>query len=164
MQRVWETIWETGFRLRCPVCEQGALFINHYTMHKLCPHCKVRFERYEGEVVGGMSVSIVVTSVIFFVGVFVTEFVWHWPLWLSLGMWVGYAILFPIWFYRYSRALWVALLHINGDVYWDQEPYQESQYSILDAFFYNPDQDPPSDPPNPSDDDGGTPEPQPTPR
>ncbi len=159
--RLLQILWDTGLRLRCPVCEQGTLFRDRFHMHPVCPHCSVRFERHEGEVAGGMTVSITVTSLIFLVGLYLTEFVLYLPLWLQLGGWVLYAIFFPILFYRYSRALWVAILHLSGDVFWDQEPYIESELSILDAFLYrSSDED---EPPAPYDDDEWPPLPEPTP-
>jgi hypothetical protein len=87
-----------------------------------------------------MTVSILVTSLIFLVGFSVTEFVLVWPLWFQLVLWVTFATLFPIFFYRYSRALWVALIHLGGAVFWDNEPYIESDLSIVDAFLYRPPQ------------------------
>jgi uncharacterized protein (DUF983 family) len=129
------TFVDTGLRLRCPVCDQGELFRDWFTMNRTCAHCSVRFERHEGEVTGGMSVSIVVTSLVFFVGYFLTEVLWDWPLAVHFALWVPFAILFPIGFYRHSRALWVACLYLTGDVYWDKEPYTETKLSILDAFI-----------------------------
>ena len=127
-------LWDTGFRLRCPVCEQGKLFHDWFNMNATCPHCSVRFERHEGEVVGGMSISIFVTAVIFLVGYITSENLTNWPIWIHFAIWIPYALLFPILFYRYSRALWVVILHISGDVHWDYEPYEEPSVSIIDAF------------------------------
>lgn len=144
---VLDLFWDTGIRLRCPVCEQGRLFEGWFTMHCLCPHCHVRFERHSGEVTGGMTISIVVTSLIFLIGYSLSEIFLDWPTWLQLLLWGSYALVAPLIFYRHSRALWVACLHLSGDVYWDKEPYEESQLSILDAFLHSPDEEvPPSDP------------------
>ncbi|MGH2541614.1 MAG: DUF983 domain-containing protein [Ardenticatenaceae bacterium] len=122
MRRILSTLWDTGFRLRCPVCEQGALFDGWFKMHALCPHCSVRFERYEGEVLGGMSLALSLTTFIFLVGFFTTEALFEWPLWLHLLIWLSFVTIFPILFYRYSRALWVVFLHFTGAVFWDHEP------------------------------------------
>lgn len=157
MLRILHTFWDTGIRLRCPVCEQGALFKDWFTMHRTCPHCSVRFERHDGEETGGMSISIVVTAVIFLVGYYVSELTWDLPLWLDLSIWMTFAVVFPILFYRYSRALWVAFLHLTGDVHWDREPYNDTRPTIIDAFLnHPPDQsafpkrDEPPKPPAPS--------------
>jgi uncharacterized protein (DUF983 family) len=132
------TLWDTGIGLRCPVCEQGSLFSGWFQMHRRCPHCGARFERDQGEVSGGMTISILATSLTFLVGFFVTDALFAWALWAQLVIWIAFVVLFPVFFYRYSRALWVALLHLAGRVYWDNEPYEESQHSILDAFRARP--------------------------
>ncbi len=129
-----QIFWDTGLKLRCPVCEQGKLFADWFNMNPTCPHCYVRFERYEGEVVGGMSISIVVTAVIFLVGYMLGEYLTDWSVWVHLAIWIPYSLIFPIFFYRYSRALWVVILHVGGDVHWDYEPYEETSLSIVDAF------------------------------
>lgn len=146
------TVWDTGFRLRCPVCEQGKLFKDWFTMHAICPHCSVRFERHEGEVVGGMGISIVATSVIFLVGYVMGEMLTTWSVWVHLAIWVPFAVLFPIGFYRYSRALWVVILYKAGDIYWDQEPYESPELSITDAFLNRTPPKPPTPPPHEDDD------------
>ncbi|MBA3533989.1 MAG: DUF983 domain-containing protein [Ardenticatenales bacterium] len=159
MRTVLELFWDTGIRLKCPVCEQGKLFKNWFTMNTLCPHCYVRFERHEGEVTGGMTISILVTAFLFLVGYSASEMFFEWPTWVHLLLWSAYALIFPIAFYRYSRALWVVVLHLGGQVHWDKEPYQETQLSIIDAFLNKSPDDPsggaslpPSPPPSRSSD------------
>jgi uncharacterized protein (DUF983 family) len=153
--RAIEVLWDTGFRLFCPVCEQGKVFETWFKMNATCPHCHVRFERNQGEATGGMTLSIVITSLIFLTGYMTTEYLYDWPLWVHFAIWLPFSVLFPILFYRYSRALWVAILHLHGDVYWDQEPYEEPTLSITDAFFNRTSTPPPSEegddaPPQPS--------------
>jgi hypothetical protein len=41
---------------------------------------------------------------------------------MQLGVWVAWAMLFPLIAYRHTRALGVALLHQTGDVYWEPVP------------------------------------------
>lgn len=130
------TLWDTGVRLVCPVCEQGRLFKEWFTMQSVCPHCHVRFERYEGEVVGGVTISTVVTCAVFLIGYATVELRTEWPVWIHLAIWVPFAALFPIVFYRHSRAFWVAFLYLVGDVNWDREPYEEPSLSIIDAFLH----------------------------
>jgi hypothetical protein len=103
-------------------------------MNRTCPHCSVRFERYQGAEVGGMWISIVITTLIFLVGYTASEILTNWPVWVHFTIWIPFSLLFPIFFYRYSRAWWVAFLHLIGDVHWDYEAYEESTLSIVDAF------------------------------
>lgn len=135
MWRILSALWDTGFRLMCPVCEQGKLFSKMFKMNKTCPHCSVRFERFQGEELGGMTISIVVTTTIFLVGYFTAEVRTDWDTWVHLAIWLPFAVIFPIFFYRYSRALWVMFLYLSGSIYWDQESYRDTNLTIVDAFF-----------------------------
>lgn len=136
MQNLLRLLWITGLRLKCPVCEQGNLFKTPFTMNKTCPHCGVRFEREQGEEVGGMSVSIVITALIFLLGYGITEVLTDWPLWVHFAIWMPFAILFPIFFYRYSRSLWVVFLYVTDSkvIKQDDPDYKETELSMMDAF------------------------------
>ena len=136
MQRLLRSLWITGLWLKCPVCEQGNLFATYFNMNKICPHCGVRFERETGEVTGGMSVSIVLTAFIFLLGYGITEVLTNWPLWVHFAIWMPFAILFPIIFYRYSRSLWVVFLYVTDSkaLTKDATPYQDTELSMIDAF------------------------------
>lgn len=135
MWRILNTLWDTGCRLYCPVCEQGKLFSTMFKMNKTCPHCSVRFERFQGEELGGMTISIVATTSIFLLGYFLAEVYTDWSTWVHLAIWITFAALFPIFFYRYSRSLWVAFLYLSGSIYWDKEHYHDTNLTIVDAFL-----------------------------
>lgn len=135
MRRLLFALWDTGLRLKCPVCEQGDLFDTTFKLHKVCPHCSVRFERNTGEEVGGMTISIVFTCTIFLLGYLVAEIYTNWSVWAHLAIWVPFAIIFPIVFYRYSRSLWIVFLYLIGDIYWDSETYRDTNLTIVDAFL-----------------------------
>ncbi len=81
-----------------------------------------------------MSISIVITALIFLVGYATTEILTNWAVWIHFTIWIPFSLLFPIFFYRYSRAWWVAFLHLIGDVHWDYEAYEEATLSIVDTF------------------------------
>lgn len=149
MRGLAAALWHTGIRLRCPLCRTGRLFKDGFTLHATCPHCGARFERYQGEATGGMTVSILVTALIFLIGYYLAERLTEWPVSVHLAIWVPFAILFPVLFYRYSRAVWVALLHASGDVHKDTAPYQEPEPSLMDAFLHRPPAEP-DDPPPPA--------------
>lgn len=135
MWRTLSALWDTGFRLKCPVCEQGKLFSTMFKMNKTCPHCSVRFERFQGEELGGMTISVVATTTIFLVGYFLAELYTDWSTWVHLAIWVPFAVIFPIVFYRYSRALWVTFLYLTGSIYWDKETYRDTNLTIVDALL-----------------------------
>lgn len=52
-RHVLHVLW-VGLTLRCPACEQGRTFKGLFSVNKTCSNCGVRFEREDGESVGGM--------------------------------------------------------------------------------------------------------------
>jgi len=104
------TFWRTlgrGLRLRCPVCGEGRLFRGYFLMEPLCSSCRLDFRREPGYYVGAMYINYGLTAgVMLAVGVPLADQVplpaLSWP----LG---SFAILFPLWFFRYSRSLWLGL-------------------------------------------------------
>jgi uncharacterized protein (DUF983 family) len=100
--------------LRCPRCGVTRLFPHHgwrrwFVMNPACPACGLRFERAQGYWVGAIYVSYGVTVLIALVGALM--------LWALAGispahqlwLWLPFVGLFPLWFFRYSRSLWLAL-------------------------------------------------------
>lgn len=73
-----------------------------------CPLCGLRFERAQGYWVGAIYVSYGVTTVIALAGAL--------TLWRfadvsparQLWFWLAFVALFPLWFFRYSRSLWLS--------------------------------------------------------
>ncbi|MGH7321743.1 MAG: DUF983 domain-containing protein [Candidatus Rokuibacteriota bacterium] len=98
-----------GLRLRCPRCGVGALFRGLFRMDARCPACQLVFEREPGYFVGaiylnyGMTVLILMPS-------YVGLNAWL-PVGLGLQLLLGgaFVVLFPLWFFRYSRSLWLSL-------------------------------------------------------
>jgi uncharacterized protein (DUF983 family) len=95
--------------LRCPRCGRAPLFRGWFTMNLVCAVCDLRFERAQGYWVGAIYVNYAVTVVIA-LGV-------GFLLWARAGLdpvgqlalWVPFVIVFPLWFFRYSRSLWLGL-------------------------------------------------------
>jgi uncharacterized protein (DUF983 family) len=112
--------WVGGVRLRCPNCEQGAMF-DGFTMRETCDVCGVRFERRSGESVGGVMINLVVVELVFVVGFFGINAATDIPPMHQLFLWLPFAILFPILFYRTSRGLWVTMVYLNDDLKHDSE-------------------------------------------
>jgi len=145
MQPLLHILWVTGLRLRCPVCEQGKLFHSYFNLNKTCPHCAVRFERKTGEEAGGMSLSIVVLGIIFLIAYPLIEFLTDWSLWTHLAIWLPFSILFPIFFYPYSRSLWIVFLYLTGSVHQDPATYRDTDLTFMDALRNQKEDDIPKD-------------------
>jgi uncharacterized protein (DUF983 family) len=98
-----------ALRLRCPQCGATPLFRGWFRMAEACALCGLRFERAQGYFVGAIYINYAVT-----VGIAVSGFFLLWGL---LGfstrdqllVLVPIVVVFPLWFFRYSRSLWLAL-------------------------------------------------------
>ena len=96
-------------RLCCPRCGRAPLFRTWFAMNVVCPACDLRFERAQGYWVGAIYVSYAVTTGIAVAGYLI--------LWLTvepstgaqLALWGTFAVVFPLWFFRWSRSLWLAV-------------------------------------------------------
>jgi uncharacterized protein (DUF983 family) len=95
--------------LRCPRCGKAPLFRSWFSMNTVCAVCDLKFERAQGYWVGAIYVNYAVTTVIALTGYFAA---WHWldaPLGWQLAVWGTFTALFPLWFFRYSRSVWLAV-------------------------------------------------------
>jgi len=98
-----------AIRLRCPRCGETPLFTGWFRMAESCALCGLRFERAQGYFVGAIYINYGVTTLIAVGGFFL--------LWAGLGLstraqllvLVPIVVLFPLWFFRYSRSFWLAL-------------------------------------------------------
>ena len=76
-------------------------------MHDVCPACGVKFEREAGFYMGSIYVNYGLTAIVVSIGyplLLFNKVVDEQPL---LFMAASFSILFPIWFFRYARALWM---------------------------------------------------------
>jgi uncharacterized protein (DUF983 family) len=98
-------------RLRCPRCGRAPLFRGWFTMNTVCAVCDLRFERAQGYWIGAIYVNYGVTTTIAVAGFFI---LWTWTALSTatqLAIWVPFCVVFPLWFFRYSRAVWLAVEH-----------------------------------------------------
>jgi uncharacterized protein (DUF983 family) len=76
-------------------------------MANACALCGLMYERAQGYWVGAIYVNYAVTTVIAVTGFFLT---WRdVPIAVELTVWGVFVVLFPLWFFRYSRSLWLGL-------------------------------------------------------
>jgi uncharacterized protein (DUF983 family) len=98
-----------GLRLRCPVCGQGRLFESWLRMHKQCAHCETSFERGPGYYLGSIYINYGLTALVVTVGYLSLFFTNTFSPAVRLVLLGGFCVLFPLWFFRYARSLWLAL-------------------------------------------------------
>jgi uncharacterized protein (DUF983 family) len=101
-----------GLRLRCPRCGEGTLFTGWMTMPARCAFCGLRFERAQGYFVGAIYVNYGVTVLIAMSGYLVLWNTTEISTAGQLALWVPFVVLFPLWFFRYSRSLWLAVEYL----------------------------------------------------
>jgi uncharacterized protein (DUF983 family) len=110
-------LWWRAARLRCPTCGRSPIFRGWFAMNEVCPSCGRRFARDPGYLLGSIYFNYGVTALLV-VAMYFTMFFRDW---LSDGQRLAvlslFAIVFPMWFFRYARALWMAF-----DERWD--PWQ----------------------------------------
>ncbi len=78
-------------------------------MAEACALCGLRFERAQGYFVGAIYINYAVTAAIAIGGFFVLWSQTALSTAAQLALLVPVVILFPLWFFRYSRSLWLAL-------------------------------------------------------
>ena len=98
-------------RLRCPRCGRGPLFRGWFSMNEVCAVCDLIFERAHGYWIGAIYVNYAVTTAVAVSGYFA---LWTWTGLSTAGqlaLWLPFCVAFPLWFFRYSRAIWLAVEH-----------------------------------------------------
>jgi hypothetical protein len=105
-------------------------------MVERCPRCRLRFQREPGEWLGSWFLNICAAQVLVLGFVVVGVAVFHpRPPVVALGViGLAVAVLFPLWFFPYSRTIWVAIslamrpleLSEGVDPHWELEAEREA--------------------------------------
>jgi uncharacterized protein (DUF983 family) len=106
--------------LRCPACGSAPIFRAWFAMHETCAACGRRFNRDAGYLLGSIYFNYGVTATIVVVAYFAMFFGDVLSDAQRLVVLVAFGVLFPTWFFRYARALWMAF-----DERWDPWPNEE---------------------------------------
>jgi uncharacterized protein (DUF983 family) len=108
------TVLGRAWRLRCPRCGQGRLFANWFRMHPECEHCHLHYEREPGYFLGSIYVNYGLTALLVTAFYFLLFFTGWVPPERALWIVAAFAVVFPLWFFRYARSLWLGFDH-----FWD---------------------------------------------
>jgi len=113
---LWRTILliVRAARLRCPACGRGRIFAGWFTMHDACSDCGASFERGGGFFIGSIYFNYFLTALfvtIIYFALYFSELLTDGQL---VALTLCFALAFPVWFFRYARALWIAF-----DELWD---------------------------------------------
>lgn len=89
-------------------------------MHERCPACGRTFNRAPGYFLGAIYFNYGVTAALMIAGYFTAFFTLGRVGPGGLAALAGFCLVFPLWFFRYARALWIAF-----DERWDPWPNEE---------------------------------------
>ena len=85
-------------------------------MRPACALCGLVFERAQGYWVGAIYLNYAATATIALGGYFVLWAHTELSTAAQLAVWVPFLLVFPLWFFRYSRSFWLALeFYINPE-------------------------------------------------
>jgi uncharacterized protein (DUF983 family) len=114
------TVVSRGLRLLCPKCGQGSIFRGWFSMNARCPACGRLFDRAPGYLLGSIYVNYGITAMLVLAGYFGLYFSGTMQGRPLLATLTAFIVVFPLWFFRYARALWIAF-----DERWDPWPNEE---------------------------------------
>jgi uncharacterized protein (DUF983 family) len=109
-----------AMRLKCPACGRAPIFRGWFAMNDACPACGRRFNREPGYLLGSVYFNYGVTGLLVVILYFAMFFADVLTDTQRLVLLTVFGILFPMWFFRYARALWIAF-----DEQWDPWPNEE---------------------------------------
>jgi uncharacterized protein (DUF983 family) len=97
-----------GIRLRCPRCGIGRLFRGLFSMEPGCSNCGLAFQREPGYFLGSIYINYGLTAALVVVGYFSLYFSEVVTPQTALWILAAFSVLFPMWFFRYARSIWLA--------------------------------------------------------
>ena len=99
-------------------------------MHDACPHCGRPFQRGPGFFLGSIYFNYGITAVLVIVMYFTCFFTEVLTDRQVLVVMTAFALLFPLWFFRYARSLWIAF-----DELWDPTTHAAPTLRHLESAF-----------------------------
>jgi len=87
----------------------GKPFVGILNVHDHCSVCGYRFRRETGYFVGSFYFNYAATAGIAVAGYLGLEIFLGLTFRAQIGIWLAFTVVFPFWFLRYARGLWMAL-------------------------------------------------------
>lgn len=100
-----------GIHRRCPVCGCAKIFRRWVRMAESCPRCGLYFRRVDGQWLGSWFLNMCLVQVLV-LGIVLGGVVATWPtppFGVIAAAGVVAAMGFPVWFFPYSRTIWLAI-------------------------------------------------------
>ena len=98
-----------ALRLQCPRCGEASMFSGLFRTHRTCPACHLKFEREPGYFLGSIYLNYGITALVSTASWVVLRFGYDFPSRHILMGLAAFCILWPTFFFRYARALWLAM-------------------------------------------------------
>lgn len=108
------TIMWRSVRLRCPSCGEDKLFRGWFRLRPGCENCGFSFEREPGFYLGSIYFNYGLTGLLVTAGYLTLYFTEVVSPEAALWICMAFCLLFPLWFFRFARSLWLGL-----DYYFD---------------------------------------------
>lgn len=124
----FSTLILRALRLRCPTCGQAKMFRNRLSMYPHCDACGRKFDRAPGYLLGSIYFNYAVTAIlvaITYFSMFLSQAMTGKQLLIGLSLFI---LFFPLWFFRYARAMWIAF-----DEKFDPWPSEQEAREMEDA-------------------------------
>jgi uncharacterized protein (DUF983 family) len=91
------------------VCGEDRVFEGLWRMRHHCHACRYVYDREPGYFLGAIYVNYGVTCVLALTLFYSLKDAVDWPLSTHLAVFVPFAVVFPLLFFRYSRLLWMSI-------------------------------------------------------
>lgn len=120
----------TALRLRCPRCHHGKLFSGLLKMHDHCPTCGLKLEPepgfYLGSIYANYALTVLITTATFVLLVFGAGFDKD----TILRGCLVFAFVFPLWFFRYARSIWLSLMYqVNSSDFITSDGHESTDHT-----------------------------------
>lgn len=106
------TLFGLGALGRCPKCREGRMFASHFSIHQRCPVCNVRFQPYEGDVLGVYATCYfltVIPAALLCVALYVFSSP---PLWMLVAVFGAVSSVILLAFYPAMKGIWIAFVYL----------------------------------------------------
>ncbi len=114
------TLVSRAMCLKCPQCGESRLFHHWVLMYPACRHCGLKYEREPGYFLGSIYVNYGLTAMTTTAAYVAFHFILGYSnLWVVPPL-LAYCILFPILFFPFARAYWLAM-DLSFDAVNDEE-------------------------------------------
>lgn len=96
-------------RLKCPQCGESKLFHHWVQMYPKCEHCGLTYEREPGYFLGSIYINYGLTAISTTVAYVAFHIVMGYSNAWVVPPLVAYCIIFPVLFFPFARAYWLAM-------------------------------------------------------